>query len=330
MHGLLSVGTGRPQVLPSKPPPRYRGDQTRLLSSRIERIHIDRIVPWCTHHTGNSAVLGVGRRVTLLFSSAAALALLGSPQSSRGDAIEYRVPKDGDLVDIIQRASSGSVIYLEQGEYAIDQTLDIQKPLTVRGSAMKNCVISLSTDSPYHPVIQISSTYGVTLENLTIRHRSPSIANNYALYLVDAGDCTLCNMDVSSSTGTGIGIEGIQQGVIRIQNCTIHDCARNGIGLFPSIEDTLSSSEAEIVLQGTQIEHNKGHGLVVKGMHDKVVITGDNEIHFNKLFGVKIADSESVYFSKASSPQRLPQDVVSKNGSGDIGLEDDYSQLLQQ
>ena len=153
---------------------------------------------------------------------------------------------------------------------------------------------------------------------MTIRHRSPSVANNYALYLDNASDSTLCNLDISSSTGTGISIEGIQNGTIRIQNCTIHDCARNGLGLFPSIEDA-AASQTEIVVQGTRIERNKGHGIVAKGIHDKVTIMDDCEVHFNRLFGLQVSDSDDIFLAS--------EDILSKNSSGAISVEDEYSRI---
>jgi len=264
----------------------------------------------------------VGRRASLVLSALAAI------QVQQSLALENKIlasPGD-DLLHIINQAPPGSVICLQEGEYLIDTTLEIQKPLTVRGST--KTIVSLSTETPYHPVFHVSSTSGVTLEDMTIRHRSPSVANNYAIYVQNAGDCTIRNMDISSSTGTGVSIEGIQQGTIRIQDCTIHDCAKNGMGIFPSIEDT-TSSETEISIQNTHIEHNQGHGIVVKGMHeDRVTILNDNEIHSNRLFGLQLSDSENVCFLKSQETQQAAQDVLSRNGSGAIRVEDSYSSLL--
>lgn len=248
------------------------------------------------------------------------------------DKDEIWVHPGDTLSDAISQAPPGSVIHLGEGEYIIDTTLEIQKPLCIRGQAS---IISLSTKEPYRPVFQVSSTSGVTLENMKIRHQSPSVANNYAVYIQNAGDCTIQNMDISSSTGTGVTVEGILQGTtIRIQHCTIHDCAKNGVGIFPSIEDTGSAAAAgtEIVVQGMSIERNQGHGMVVKGMQDtRVTIMDDNEIHLNRLYGLQVSDSENVHcISSSSSSSRGEQasdDVFSRNGSGAIQFLDDYSRI---
>lgn len=246
------------------------------------------------------------------------------------DTKEIRRVRPGEnILDVIDQSPPGSVIYVEEGEYTIDTTLEIRKPLCIRGQSRGQSIISLSTHEPYRPVFQVSSASGVTLENMTIRHQSPSVANNYAVYLQNAGDCIIQNMDISSSTGTGVTVEGIQQGAtIRIQNCTIHDCAKNGLGIFPSIEDTASTAEAEIVVQGMRIEHNQGHGIVIKGMQDsRVTIVDDNEIHLNRLYGLQLSDSENVYCI-SSKPQ--DDECVSKNGSGAIQVQDQYSHIHRQ
>eukprot|EP00959_Pyramimonas_sp_CCMP1952_P108658 2271942-Pyramimonas_sp.AAC.2 len=57
---------------------------------------------------------------------------------------------------------------------------------------------------------------GVQIEGIRIRHSSKSIANNYGVYLKEAG-VKLVGCEVSSSTGCAVGIEG---GNNMFQNCT--------------------------------------------------------------------------------------------------------------
>lgn len=260
----------------------------------------------------------IGRRLVSLILSSLIVPVEQSFANPSPPGNEVHVGPGDDLIDIINQASPGSVICVDEGEYTIDKTLEIQKPITVRGASMQTTTLSLSTETPYHPVFHVAATSEVTLQDMTVRHRSPSVANNYAVYLDNASDCTLCNLDISSSTGTGISIEGIQHGTIRIQNCTIHDCARNGLGLFPSIEDA-AASQTEIVVQGTRIERNKGHGIVAKGIHDKVTIMDDCEVHFNRLFGLQVSDSDDIFLAS--------ENILSKNISGAISVEDEYSRI---
>lgn len=285
---------------------------------RLRRLQSTETSLCSTSTVGNRSGF-IGRRlVSLILSSLIVLPVEQSFANPSPPGNEVHVGPGDDLIDSINKASPGSVICIDEGEYTIDKTLEIQKPITVRGASMQTTILSLSTETPYHPVFHIASTSGVTLQDMTIRHRSPSVANNYALYLDNASDSTLCNLDISSSTGTGISIEGIQNGTIRIQNCTIHDCARNGLGLFPSIEDA-AASQTEIVVQGTRIERNKGHGIVAKGIHDKVTIMDDCEVHFNRLFGLQVSDSDDIFLAS--------EDILSKNISGAISVEDEYSRI---
>lgn len=267
-----------------------------------------------------------------LLTASCVLPTLGGSRTGKAFGLETTEPltlranSGHSLARAIEQAPPGSILVLEEGTYRIEKTLEIRKPLIIRGAGDRQTTIELDTDEPYQPVFQISSADTVTLDTMTLRHRSPSIANNYAVYLMDACDCTLANLDITSSTGTGLSIEG-GRGTIRIQDCDIHDCAQNGIGIFPNIDSTVESL-LRIILNRTNVEQNNKHGLVIKGMNAsdaKVIIADDNDIHKNKLFGLQVSDSDTVYFSHGSkNAARSPEQVLSKNGSGNFE-EDEFS-----
>lgn len=58
------------------------------------------------------------------------------------------------------------------------------------------------TSAPYEATIEILAD-GVQVTGLTVRHASPSIANNYAVY-VRGSVVQLTACDVSSSTGSAV------------------------------------------------------------------------------------------------------------------------------
>ena len=65
------------------------------------------------------------------------------------------------------------------------------------------------------------------VSGLTIRHYSPSIAQNYGVYVHSpTRKVKFRSCDVSSSSGTGIGVEG---GDVKLYKCSVHDCKNHGV-----------------------------------------------------------------------------------------------------
>lgn len=63
------------------------------------------------------------------------------------------------------------------------ERLVLERPITIVGSPDDPSAVELvwETDEPYQPVIMFASD-GAVVRGLQIRHRSPSIAQNYAVY----------------------------------------------------------------------------------------------------------------------------------------------------
>ena len=69
-------------------------------------------------------------------------------------------------------------------------------------------VLEWQTDDHYEAVAEVVGVQGsLRLRGIQLRHRSPSVANNYAVFVHDGASASLVNCSVSSSTGTGVGIE---------------------------------------------------------------------------------------------------------------------------
>eukprot|EP00889_Picochlorum_renovo_P008182 jgi/Picre1/35212/NNA_002674.t1 len=162
------------------------------------------------------------------------------------------------LAELVDAVPDGSVITLQSKEYALKDTLTIEKPLTLRGSGASSR-LSVFSSKPYKSVIKCSSG-PIHLQGFSVTHSSPSVANNYAVYLVDANEVSLEDLDIQSETGTGIAIEG--GGKVLVKDCVIHDCASNGIGIFSNIVGDDASNTA---IQGTRIIRNGRNGVLIKG-----------------------------------------------------------------
>ena len=181
--------------------------------------------------------------------------------ASAAETSTYRAQTVLELLECVSNAPDGAIIELApDNEYILNDTLEVKKSMSIR-----NGTIKLSTEDPYKPVIRVQSASEVRLDSLALRHRSPSIANNYAIHVIDCTNCTLHNLDVVSSTGTGICIEAGHS--ILIQDCHVHDCAGNGIAIFTSVdglEDNSDQASSDtILIRGTTIEGNSKAGLLV-------------------------------------------------------------------
>lgn len=184
-----------------------------------------------------------------------------------------------ELLRVLDEAPGDSVtdIFLGPGEWRFSRTLDVRTPVVLRGSTdpANPTTIVLDTDDHYVPALTVTSS-DTTIESLSIRHRSPSVANNYAIYLQNASDVTLRRLDVSSTTGTGVAIEG-GRGTLDIVDCVIHDTKNNGIGLFPDVladdtDDTDEESRLRIRVSSTRVADNGKEAIVGRGLGEGVTV----------------------------------------------------------
>ena len=132
---------------------------------------------------------------------------------------------------------------------------------------------------PYQHAITIdvgTSSEATEVAGFSVRHSSPSIAQNYAVY-AKAGRTTLRDMDVSSSSGSGVGVEG---GDLSLVNSKVHDCKNHGV-LFVG-EGTRGA------VRGCTLARCKLHGVLVRD--GAAPLLADSTFDSNGLFGVAQID----------------------------------------
>ncbi|KAK9807475.1 hypothetical protein WJX72_000255 [[Myrmecia] bisecta] len=167
---------------------------------------------------------------------------------AQGDAAYLRIS------DAIAAAQLGDLIQVAAGTY--HERLILDKAVSICAQPQSAAVTVIwETSEPYQAVVQCSCA-GARIQGLTLRHRSPSVATNYAVY-VAGGDLTLEGCDISSQSGSGVGVEG---GSPQIRRCRIHDCARHGIALFGD----LFGAEGGGLVQDCMIRDNKQNGVLVR------------------------------------------------------------------
>ena len=127
-------------------------------------------------------------------------------------------------------APSGGVVIIRPGTY--NERLIVRKPVKLLAST--GAVVNWKSDKPYEAALDVdvsgaadSDGFDVLVSGLTIRHSSPSIAQNYGAYVhCPTRKVKFLNCDVASSSGSGIGVEG---GNVTLYSCSIHDCKNHGV-----------------------------------------------------------------------------------------------------
>ena len=111
----------------------------------------------------------------------------------------------GSISAALAAASSGTVIYIAPGYYP--ERLVVTVPnITLISSKDLAAELEWSTDDPYEASIECTAP-GLRVDGLKIRHASPSIASNYGV-LVSSGSLRMERCDLSSATGSALGLEG--------------------------------------------------------------------------------------------------------------------------
>lgn len=180
-------------------------------------------------------------------------------------------------------AKDDDVILVAAGMYK--ERLVIQKRVTIAAVKNSSVTVSWQTTRPYESVLECKGAIGAVVRDLNIRHRSPSVANNYAVFL-QGSDLVMENCNVSSTTGSGIGIEG---GDPLISNTLVRDCARHGVAIFAE----LGGSEGGGTVRDCYLNANKGDGLLVRDGAAPVVISCI--ISANSGFGASLKGCGGVY-----------------------------------
>jgi hypothetical protein len=138
------------------------------------------------------------------------------------------------------------------------------------------------TSTPYEATLEAApGCTGLAVHNLTIRHGSKSVANNYAVFAQGGSSLTLTGCDVKSETGSGVAGEGAS---ISLEECVVHDCRTHGIAVYG---DLLGESGFGRVLK-CRVYGNGEDGVLVRGGASADVTKC--EVVDNGKFGVELSD----------------------------------------
>ena len=161
-------------------------------------------------------------------------------------------------------APSGSTVLVKPGEY--NERVIITKPLQL--IADPGSVLTWRSDKPYEAALMVdlskssAASVGdrVLVSGLTIRHFSPSIAQNYGVYVpppsvaadrntkIELRDC-----DVSSGSGSGVGVEG---GDVTLASCKVTACKNHGVSYL--------GPNARGAVVGCTVEKCKLNGVLLR------------------------------------------------------------------
>jgi len=206
-------------------------------------------------------------------------------------------------------APAGAVVIVKPGIYM--ERIVVQRGVQLLAEA--GATLTWRSDKPYEAALTVDLSDAtepaqVLIAGLTLRHYSPSIAQNYAVYVPPPSSAaergsivTLRGCDVSSSSGSGVGVEG---GCVDLVDCRVAGCKNHGVlYLGPSSRGNL---------RGCVLEKNKLNGVLLR---DGAAPTlADNQLRANGQFGAALVDCRGAY---------LPSNQASANGKGAVSGECD-------
>jgi parallel beta-helix repeat protein len=238
------------------------------------------------------------RKILQTFSLSVPLLLAAPPlPASEQNVITVGQGDVKTIAEALKLAINGDTIVLNPGLYRERVILDKAVTLTT-ATALSSSITSQPTEvveiiwetkTPYESTI-VCTADGASLKGpITIKHNSYSIANNYAIQLINCGNSTVIDgCTISSETGSGIGIEG---GNPVISNCTIKDCARSGLMIFSDLDGTPGAPK----ITNCSIENNKQHGILVRDGAEPVVL--GNSIQRNGGYGLALQGCAGNYIN---------------------------------
>ena len=169
-------------------------------------------------------------------------------------------------------------------------------------------VLEWKSDKPYEAAIDVDLSDAaagtgtgkaeVFVLGLKVRHSSPSPEQNCGVYVHSSPSrkVKLVNCDVSSSSGTGIGVEG---GNVTVFSCTVCDCKSHGV-LYGG-----SGSTGRV--ERCVLQNNKLNGLLVRDGASPTI--KDNLLKGNGQYGAALIDCRGAM---------LDDNDVLRNGKGAV------------
>eukprot|EP00892_Ulva_mutabilis_P001898 jgi/Ulvmu1/11709/UM008_0120.1 len=189
-------------------------------------------------------------------------------------------------------ASQTSQTLTMKGVY--EEQIVVSKPITLYAKPEEGATLQWRTTKPYQSTIKVIPGGQLRLENITIRHSSPSVANNYAVF-VQGGDVQAYGCDICSSSGSGIGLEG---GTITAESSKVHDCVGNGAVIAGSIDtgpvsedDGVNDIRPKAHFVDCELSSNGGSGLIA--LDEAIVELESCSVSRNNKSGLELRDCDA-------------------------------------
>ena len=221
----------------------------------------------------SSSALVVSRRgaVAWLLAAQSCGAAMASPththtNTSTPVSTLYVSPDEGangttsftTLTAALASASPGARIIVSPGTYRERLVMTTDAVSIV--AAFGGVILEHKTNAPYEHVVECTAS-GVALVGVAIRHSSPSVANNYAVFVTPGSSLTMTSCDVSSETGSGVGAEGAA--LLVMEDCVVHDCKSHGVAVYGNLDADDDSGPA--MLTRCQCRRNGLNGVLARG-----------------------------------------------------------------
>jgi len=221
-----------------------------------------------------------------------------SASAEAGTSATVYVAAGESIGDAVRAAPAGALVLISPGEYR--ERLILDKAVVLKASEPGTVSLEHVTSKPYESTVEVV-VGGVQIEGVRIRHSSKSIANNYGVYLKEAG-AKLVGCDISSSTGCAVGIEG---GNTAFQNCTFSGAKNHGLAIYGD----LFGSACSATVEDCTVTDNKGDGILVRDGANATV--SNCTLRGNGGYGLHLVDGSA----------RLASSSVAGNRSGSVAAE---------
>ncbi|GAP10825.1 protein containing conserved repeat domain [Bellilinea caldifistulae] len=198
----------------------------------------------------------------------------------------------------VNAASPGDVIEIKNGTYT-SSTINISKPLTIKGESKEGVLIQAGSSNGYglyiwlDPILDIQEDY-FTIQNVTVENYNGAF---YGLKISGKANVTIENVEVRNYVRSGIDLIGVEDATL--ENINSHDNGGVGIAVSNSQNITLSDITTSsngwggigLFTNNTYYTANLSDG---KTGIDGVTLTGTNSFgELNPLY-MDFADSSHV------------------------------------
>jgi nitrous oxidase accessory protein NosD/sugar lactone lactonase YvrE len=171
------------------------------------------------------------------------------------------------VTDALQKAKPGMRIKIKPGQYR--ENIVLNMGVTIEGDGPRAEIVILGVDGPCLDL----RTSGALVRGLTLRSEIGSRISPASAVVVNEGDSTLENCDISSDGLSGIALNG-PKCKPRVKDCVVHDCKQAGLHASNSaagecIHCTFSGNAvgvelvtgANTVLRDCTMRENRGNGV---------------------------------------------------------------------